>query len=586
MNTAEHRNEVLEQAIEYLNRGFSVIPTGRDKKPLLSSWAEYQTRKPTEEEVRDWWFKYEPAGVAIITGKISGIVALDVEKGGDTTQLNIPLTPTVKTGGDGRHYYFKYPGQLTQNSVRFKELMDIRGDGGYIITAPSLHKSGNKYEWIHDLNTPLADMPEWMKTKVENSNNNTETKVKIKSVWDDIMYGVSEGERHNSALRIVGKLLAHIPAKDHDSIVLPLLEAWNQRNTPPLPDKELWRVYDDIYEKHSKGEVIEKPAQYERKLLSVTDVLNYVPTTQPFLIDQLLPHRGITALSGHPNAGKSWVMLKIAESVANGTPLFGKYPSIKGNVLIVDEEGGIDEMWKRVRMLSFSKDLNIFFSILSCYKLDNEKDLSQLLSIVKEKDISLVIFDPYVSMHSKSENSAEETAEVMSALQKFNDVGAAVLFIHHQRKDSIVKFGYAQSLRGSSALLGRLDSLIVVKKISSDDVSDEVQILHEKSRRGKKVPAFQFSLMEENEKMVVTNITEMKPEKLKIEQAKETIVGLFDVDTELTRKDIITSVKKEAGIGEKNIAEGIRELAKEKLLVEIQVGKEKHYKLTIKEQGQ
>jgi hypothetical protein len=189
-------------------------------------------------------------------------------------------------------------------------------------------------------------------------------------------------------------------------------------------------------------------------------------------------------------------------------------------------------------------------------------------------------------MHSKSENSAEETAEVMSALQKFNDVGAAVLFIHHQRKDSIVKFGYAQSLRGSSALLGRLDSLIVVKKISSDDVSDEVQILHEKSRRGKKVPAFQFSLMEENEKMVVTNITEMKPEKLKIEQAKETIVGLFDVDTELTRKDIITSVKKEAGIGEKNIAEGIRELAKEKLLVEIQVGKEKHYKLTIKEQGQ
>ena len=95
MNTPEHRNEVLEQALRYLNHGFSVIPVGRDKKPLLSSWAEYQKRKPTEAEVREWWFKYEPVGVAIITGQISGLVVLDVEKGGDITPLNLPFTPTV-----------------------------------------------------------------------------------------------------------------------------------------------------------------------------------------------------------------------------------------------------------------------------------------------------------------------------------------------------------------------------------------------------------------------------------------------------------------------------------------------------------
>ena len=583
MNTPEHRNEVLEQALRYLNHGFSVIPVGRDKKPLLSSWAEYQKRKPTEAEVREWWFKYEPVGVAIITGQISGLVVLDVEKGGDITPLNLPLTPTVKTGGGGRHYYFKNPSYPVSNAVRFRELMDIRGEGGYVLAPNSLHISGSKYEWLNGLDTPLAEMPEYMNHKLEKKN---DTQPKIKGVWGDIMYGVAEGERHNSAVRIVGKLLAHIPHKDRDDIVLPLLEAWNKRNEPPLLDDELWKIYDDISERHAKGEALREPMQRERKLLSMTDILSYEPSTYPFLIDKLVPHRGITALSGHPNAGKSWVMLQVAKSVATGEPLFGKFPSLKGNVLIVDEEGGMDEMFKRVKMLNFSEDLHIFFYILSSFKLDNENDLAQLLSTIKKQDISLVIFDPYVSMHNKSENSAEETAQVMGALQKFNEAGVAVLFVHHLRKDSIMKFGYAQALRGSSALLGRIDSLIVVKKISSDDVSDEIQILHEKARRGKKVPMFQFSLTEENGKMTIANMADVEPAKLKIEIAKDAILDLFEADTELPRKDIIPSVKKETGIGEKNIAEGIRELVKEKLLVEFQIGKEKHYKLAIKEQGQ
>ena len=97
---------------------------------------------------------------------------------------------------------------------------------------------------------------------------------------------------------------------------------------------------------------------------------------------------------------------------------------------------------------------------------------------------------------------------------------------------------------------------------------------------------FQFSLTEENGKMTIANMADVEPAKLKIEIAKDAILDLFEADTELPRKDIIPSVKKETGIGEKNIAEGIRELVKEKLLVEFQIGKEKHYKLAIKEQGQ
>ena len=206
--------------------------------------------------------------------------------------------------------------------------------------------------------------------------------------------------------------------------------------------------------------------------------------------------------------------------------------------------------------------------------------------MLKKNEICLVIFDLYVAMHSKPENSAEDTARVMEALQKFNEVGAGVLYIHHLRKDSIMKFGYAQALRGSSALLGRLDSLIVVRKITSDDVSDEIQVLHEKARRGKKVPMFQISLTEESGKMLFADLVEVEPAKRKIEQAMDATLTLFEPDTELTRKDILAAVKKKTGVGDKNTSDAIRQLVKDKLLVEIQRGKEKHYKLALKEQGQ
>src|SRR3989344_2210855 len=522
VNNADHEAEVYKQALEYLKRGFSVIPVGQDKKPMFV-WEKYQNQRPTEDEMAEWFFNLKPAGVAIITGRLSGVVVLDAEADCDITGLEIPVTPTVKTGGGGKHWYFRHPGCEVKNRVRIQSRkIDLRGDHGYAIAPPSLHPSGEKYEWIVGLDTPLAELPDWLYKKPKNVQAKEVKPATIPNdTWGGVMDGVTEGQRHDAAVRVAGKLMAHIPRRDRDSVALPLLKAWNEQNIPPLPDEEVHKVYEDIRERHERGEVSGDAPSRERKLLSVADLLAYEPTTYPFLIDPLVPHRGITALSGHPGVGKSWVMLEIAKSIASGKPLFGKFPTLKGNVLIVDEESGIDEMWKRAKMLDYVEDLPIFFHITGGFKLDNESDLARLLATVQKNEISLVIFDNYVAMHSKPENSAEDTARVMEALQKFNEVGAGGLYIHHLRKDSIMKFGYAQALRGSSALLGRLDSLIVVRKITSDDVSDEIQVLHEKARRGKKVPMFQISLTEESGKMLFADLVEVEPAKRKIEQAMD-----------------------------------------------------------------
>ena len=77
----------------------------------------------------------------------------------------LPRTPTVKTGGGGRHYYFKMPeSEDVRNSTKLgKRPVDVRGTGGYVLAAPSNHISGNDYVWeVSPDEVCLAEAPPWL----------------------------------------------------------------------------------------------------------------------------------------------------------------------------------------------------------------------------------------------------------------------------------------------------------------------------------------------------------------------------------------------------------------------------------------
>ena len=46
------------------------------------------------------------------------------------------------------HYIFNHAGSSLRNRINMAPGLDFRGDGGYIVVPPSLHISGNQYEWI------------------------------------------------------------------------------------------------------------------------------------------------------------------------------------------------------------------------------------------------------------------------------------------------------------------------------------------------------------------------------------------------------------------------------------------------------
>ena len=98
---------VIQQAIQ---AGYSIIPVGEDKRPLLGSWKPYQFTSATSEQIQAW-LAFNPAAWANVTGAVSRLIVLDFDgKVGNNTMRRLGLHPHVQTGSGGHHVYFHHPG--------------------------------------------------------------------------------------------------------------------------------------------------------------------------------------------------------------------------------------------------------------------------------------------------------------------------------------------------------------------------------------------------------------------------------------------------------------------------------------------
>jgi hypothetical protein len=62
-----------EASIVYLQHGCFVIPLRpRDKRPAVA-WAEFQRRRATEAEIRQWWAHRPDLNVGIVCGRASSL---------------------------------------------------------------------------------------------------------------------------------------------------------------------------------------------------------------------------------------------------------------------------------------------------------------------------------------------------------------------------------------------------------------------------------------------------------------------------------------------------------------------------------
>ncbi len=182
---SETLSEVYNIALSYVESGLSVIPIRTDgsKAPAISEWKPYQSKRPTEQELKEWFGKGN-AGIGIIGGAISGnLERIDFDdseiirpwatlcKACGIVELakKLPLVKTPRDGG-GYHLYYRCAqpidgsNQLAKRQVNengketVKILIETRGKGSYTIAPGSpakCHETGTEYKFkyndLHDI---------------------------------------------------------------------------------------------------------------------------------------------------------------------------------------------------------------------------------------------------------------------------------------------------------------------------------------------------------------------------------------------------------------------------------------------------
>lgn len=154
----------MQMIEKYFSEGYHCFPCKKASKATALeggySTIEYGEKGITEEQAAAWDKKFpieKGYGIALICGKASNVLALDI----DTDDLEVfkilPESPCVKRGQTGETRFFRYSDNYPKKDVaapqiklspEIKDKVEILSNGQYTLLPPSIHeKTKQPYIW-------------------------------------------------------------------------------------------------------------------------------------------------------------------------------------------------------------------------------------------------------------------------------------------------------------------------------------------------------------------------------------------------------------------------------------------------------
>lgn len=247
MATVVEQSPALETALNLASLGFAVFPCAPGaKRPANENGLTGATTDI--EQIEAWWDRWPDANVAIRT---DGLVVLDLDpidgrpnpwiSDQPERYIDLAIAPLSQTPRGGRHYFFRQPVgrpiKCSQSKIAPK--VDVRGDGGYVLVAPSV-VNGKPYTWpLGELDCAPHKLPEppgWLLDLLD-------PPTKLESVRAEVAAPsnkIPSGQR-NGALTSLGGAMRHYGMSQAE-IAAALRRVNLDRCTPPLDDAEVDKI--------------------------------------------------------------------------------------------------------------------------------------------------------------------------------------------------------------------------------------------------------------------------------------------------------------------------------------------------------
>ena len=511
----------LETALAYTRLGIRVVPIKPGHKyPGIDNWQNLAT--DDTDVVTSWWAgDYKTYGIGIATGrtKHGQIFVVDVDdrdeyRGSDTLHdLEqrygvLPETVTAITGTGGQHLYFYSPVEVRNDAgSRLGVGLDIRGEGGQVLAAPTLHPNGRQYQWV-DGWSPMekrpANAPQWLLTllttqpamiKPQGTTDlfladptTPSARYCAQTTWEQLLipdgWTLAKTDRHgeqhwtrpgkdtrdgisatighngNDALIVFTSTIPWLPeggynrfgymaARDHNGDWKQAAKTYLAHNTTPADTTTI------------------TPDEMLDMLIDWKTFWTQEHVVEDWIAKPLIARARQTALFAGAKTGKSWLTLNVVAALATGKPILGHPPQAQVHVLYLDYEMVEADLYERLEQFGYTEEDDLshlhYALIPSLPPLNTVEGASAIMRLCELTKAEVVVIDTTGRAIEGEENSADSYREFARttglALKR---AGIACVRTDHAGKDGGKKHGQ----RGSSA---KNDDVDIVYRLDKTD---------------------------------------------------------------------------------------------------------------------
>ena len=499
------------------NNGLSCFPAKLRSKTPDIPWLRFQTQHAPIEQIIAW--AERPSNIAICTGKISGIIVLDLDSAEAVQaaeRLGLPHTVSVKTG-NGRHIYFKHPGGKIGNRAGIFLGADIRGDGGYVIAPGSIHATGVEYEWINSPDdTEFAECPQWL-IEMLNGRKNLASFNRRHAESTFSSAEMAQAYLHTSVQAEIATLTRTPNGGRNDQLnkstfILAKLAAESGCEWQPIEDQIRRTGYQiglgtgeinatirsarekgfqnaspmcgitlglkETYAIRSQAEDV--PPAFPTLDLAALALVD--PQPKQFIIPGLAPAGEVTLFTGQGSAGKSLLSQQLATAVAAGMSTL-RLELEQANTIYLTCEDDEDQLhWRQthicaalnVLMGNLKDKLHLvtlrgalgvelctfakggFFTLARAYH--------QLVALIEQTGSKLVFLDNLAHLFTGNENDRGDVTRFLNALNRVaSHTGAAIVLLGHPNKQHSQGIKLGNQYSGSTAWQNAVRSQITLE---------------------------------------------------------------------------------------------------------------------------
>lgn len=524
---------MLDYARAYAARGWSVVPARNGTKWPAGEWLRFQQAPAPDARLVDWFAEQGFPRLGMVTGSVSNCVVADFdgEQGMETLARlearGFPASIRQLSPSGGCHVLLRHPGVYVKTR-QWRDApwtatlpgMDIRGDGGFLMLAPSSGKEFGHYQWDvdhHPDDTEADPVPSWFLAIITAEMDGQAARGPGPAVNVERGAGplgldlgtITDGREtymRNTILAVCRDLrdrLGRLPtAQELEAEAWPQYSARVDFSRPGRGLTEFRAKVAYTLARAERGAVrglegkgdpfaadapsggtdSEKPAGPDVfPTYGIGDIIAMPPPV--WLVEGIITTDGVGGFYGPPASLKSFLALGMSLCLSYGRPWMGR--EVQQVAVLYTAAEGVRGMGRRIRAWQHKHGLagvdapfRLLAASVNLTEPEQAAKLIRTAMAAAEAEgcrIGLVVIDTVArAMAGADENSAQDMGRFIAGLDAIKaEVGCAVLGIHHSGKDA------TRGARGSSAFLGAMDMLARVER---SELGDTVTLTVEKQK--------------------------------------------------------------------------------------------------------